>query len=561
MGTHLRTISAFLLLVVAVLLAIAGLAPPDVVSADADPDDFSAQRAMEHVRAIARQPRPVGSDEHRRVAQYIVAQLRELGFEPEIQTGHIGTFDGRNSPVPLTNLIARLAGRNSTGGVLLVAHYDSRPTTSGAGDDASGVAVLLETARALRSGVPVDNDVIWLFSDGEELGLLGAQLFVDQHRYAGDVRVALNFEARGNRGPALTFELSDDNGWLIEQYARAVDHPRAGSAFYEVYRRLPNDTDFSVLKRAGIAGYNSAFISGLVHYHAPTDTPERLDPRSVQHQGEYALSLARHLGQTELGRVRQPNAVYFNTVGDHFVTYPASWSPFFASVVIALWTAQWWLARRRYGLRLRSVALATISWPVIAVLAGVSARLVVALVGLFHPSWTDFLSAGGIYSSSLVFAAIASTTWTVISGAHAWLLGRIAAVEVALGYQVWLVGLIVASAVMAPSASYLVIFPLGGVVLGLLAEWWLAGGSGEPSRPMPLLRALFALPALLILVPVIYLLFESFGIHLVVVPALAIALVGTTLVPWLDALECYRRGGVTLMSGLIAAVLVALSAA
>lgn len=45
--------------------------------------------------------------------------------------------------------------------------------------------------------------------------LLGAKAFVDAHPTAKEVKVALNFEARGNGGPSIMFETSPDNGWLI----------------------------------------------------------------------------------------------------------------------------------------------------------------------------------------------------------------------------------------------------------------------------------------------------------------------------------------------------------
>lgn len=49
------------------------------------------------------------------------------------------------------------------------------PTGPGAADDASGAAILLKTARALKSETPLRNDVIFLFTDGEETGLFGAK--------------------------------------------------------------------------------------------------------------------------------------------------------------------------------------------------------------------------------------------------------------------------------------------------------------------------------------------------------------------------------------------------
>ena len=97
-------------------------------------------------------------------------------------------------------------------------HYDSVANSPGAGDDASGVAVVLETLRALKTGSPLERDIIVLFADGEENGLDGSRLFVDEHPWAKEVGVVLNFDARGNSGPSIMFETSDGNGWLIDQY-------------------------------------------------------------------------------------------------------------------------------------------------------------------------------------------------------------------------------------------------------------------------------------------------------------------------------------------------------
>ena len=71
---------------------------------------------------------------------------------------------------------------------------------------------MLETLRALKSSPPLKNDTVFLFTDGEEVGLLGATAFVKEHPWAKDIGVALNFEARGSSGPSFMFETSDGNG-------------------------------------------------------------------------------------------------------------------------------------------------------------------------------------------------------------------------------------------------------------------------------------------------------------------------------------------------------------
>ena len=54
---------------------------------------------------------------------------------------------------------------------MLAGHFDSVPPGPGASDDGAAVAAILEIARMLRDQPPSRNDVILLFTDGEELGM------------------------------------------------------------------------------------------------------------------------------------------------------------------------------------------------------------------------------------------------------------------------------------------------------------------------------------------------------------------------------------------------------
>ena len=73
----MRSLRSASLTGVAVLLLCAAAAAlsarlPEPVPATAPPTEFSAERAMTHVRAIAQRPRPSGSTEHARVRQYLI---------------------------------------------------------------------------------------------------------------------------------------------------------------------------------------------------------------------------------------------------------------------------------------------------------------------------------------------------------------------------------------------------------------------------------------------------------------------------------------------------------
>src|SRR4051794_24780390 len=59
---------------------------PAPVPATAPETVFSSERALRHVTQIAQRPHPMGTEEHDRVRDYIVAQLKALGLETEIQT-------------------------------------------------------------------------------------------------------------------------------------------------------------------------------------------------------------------------------------------------------------------------------------------------------------------------------------------------------------------------------------------------------------------------------------------------------------------------------------------
>jgi hypothetical protein len=296
-------------------------ARPDPLPAGAPGGEFSAERAMVTVRAIAQRPHPVGSADHDRVRDYVLGEFTRLGLTPATQAG-TGSFSRYQGKVE--NIVARLSGTANTRPVLLAAHYDSTKRGPGAGDDAHAVAVLLETLRALRQSAPLRNDVIFLVTDAEENGMLGAALFMREHPWHGEPGVVLNFEARGTGGATTMFETSTPNEWLVRALRTAVPAANATSFAFEVYRRMPNNTDLSVFKRS-LAGMNFAFIEHPEWYHRPQDDPAHLDRRSVQEQGTYALALARQFGAQDLNQSHSGDAVYFPTRLTPLVVYSTAW--------------------------------------------------------------------------------------------------------------------------------------------------------------------------------------------------------------------------------------------
>ena len=109
-------VTALALIAIAAWLVRHGSLPPEPRSAAAPPAEFSAERALAHVREIAQRPHPAGSPDNARVRDYLVAQLRALGLDVEVQDA---TGVGTRYPTAgrIRNVLARLPGR-TPGGIL-----------------------------------------------------------------------------------------------------------------------------------------------------------------------------------------------------------------------------------------------------------------------------------------------------------------------------------------------------------------------------------------------------------------------------------------------------------
>lgn len=292
-------------------------------------NEFSTDKAFEHVKYIAQEPHGVGFQAHQEVRAYIVDELEKLGLETSIQEGYTAGDWGNLSKS--VNILARIKGSTSGKALMLLSHYDSSPHSSfGASDAGSGIATILEGIRAFLVENPKPkNDIIILITDAEELGLNGADLFVKEHPWRNDVGLVLNFEARGSGGPSyMLIETNRGNSNLIKEFTKAnPEYPVANSLAYSIYKMLPNDTDLTVFREDGdIEGFNFAFIDDHFDYHTAQDTPERLDKKTLAHQGSYVMPLLQHFSQADLENLKSLNdSIYFNVPFFKLVSYPFEW--------------------------------------------------------------------------------------------------------------------------------------------------------------------------------------------------------------------------------------------
>jgi hypothetical protein len=288
---------------------------------------FSEEHAFATLSGLLKEQRPhtAGSPENAVVRDRILAELKSAGYAPEVQAAFQCDTAPRNPGcTAVENIVAVHKGTGDGKAVLASAHYDSVPAGPGVSDDGAGVAVVLELARAF-AGKTTRNDVIFLLSDGEETGLRGARAFAERHPLMRNVGVVVNFEARGASGPSMMFETGPGNARLMNLFAHAVARPSASSVSYEVYKLLPNDTDFSVYRKLGLSGFNFAFSNSASLYHSVRDNLQYIDRRSLQHAGEHAFEVAGALADADLATLSaSSDASFFDVFGLVTVLWPAA---------------------------------------------------------------------------------------------------------------------------------------------------------------------------------------------------------------------------------------------
>jgi Peptidase family M28 len=497
---------------------------PAALPVNAPTDLFSAGRAHQYVEAIACAPHPMGSPESERVREILVERLEELGLNPEIQASRREASSARN-------VLARLKGKGPPGkkALMLCAHSDSVPSGPGAGDDAAGVAVVLETLRAIQAGVPLQRDLIVLFDDGEENGFHGSRLFVDEHPWAKEIGLVLNFDARGNSGPSIMFETSEDNGWLIRQYAQAIPQPLATSLSMDVYRIMPNDTDLTVFKQAGMGGLNFAFGAGLAYYHTADDTPENLDPRTLQHQGENALAAVRRFGQLDLEHTREENVVYTTILSRMVVSYSTKWVRPLAFVTSALFVAL--VVISLYSKRMQLADLAAGAGVIFtAMCVSLLAVGILFFLGIAWSALCDALNGTSIPWLKFdvpIMTGCALLTMVVTLIFARWSGSRRPLVALSLGAFSWWLVLTLVTAVWLPGASYLFVWPTLCGLVGVGMSIWLRPGSAFAWFT----TLLCSLPSLVLLPPLFRATFDGLSLGMTAPIMIVVVLFAGTLVP------------------------------
>ncbi|MER5976005.1 M20/M25/M40 family metallo-hydrolase [Streptomyces sp. NPDC001857] len=506
------------------------LQPPDPASATAPAREFSAARAMKDAEAVGRVPHPTGSAGAAEVRRHLQERLAALGGTVSVRTGTVAVNgEGTAKVGEVANVSARFPGTASTGTVLLVAHYDSVPAGPGAADNGVNVAAILEVVRALRTDGATRNTVDVLFTDGEEAGLLGAHDFVAKKAADPAKTVVLNLEARGVSGPSIMFESGRRNSGVLPALGDAA-RPVATSLADEVYRLMSNHTDFSEFKEAGFTGLNFAFLDGSARYHTSGDTVAAVDRASVQHQGDSVLAAARALSEAPLDSLDDGDDTYFTFLG-FLAHYAQSLVLPLAALAVLAYAATVWYARRTGALRGGSVKGAL---GFLGTLAGswFTAFCLWSLAVLIRPQYENLLM-GDTYRPEWYRAAFLTFGFAAVLAWYQLLRRRIPVLALILGAWGWFAVLALLTAVLAPGAAYLFTWPLliGCAALAAALRW-----GGPDGDWQPVAASLAALPALVLFLPVIVLIFPTLGVSAAPVPLILCAFVTVPLTPLTAAL-------------------------
>lgn len=413
MSKNLQAVVSFVILLVAFFWNFEGARPPDKLEKEIPLSEFSTARAFVHVNNMAQEPHHVGSAAHSRVRNYIVSQLEEMGLLVQTQeTFYVNKYGTFTRP---QNILAKIEGSGDGQALVLMSHYDSAMHSSyGASDAASGVATILEGVRAyLASGQVPENDIIILFTDAEELGLNGAGIFVEEHPWAEDVGMALNFESRGSGGSsAMLLETNNGNRVLVEKFMEAgVDYPFTSSLYYSIYKMLPNDTDLTVLREQGdINGFNFAFIDDHFDYHTATDVPENLDPETLAHQGSYLMPLLYYFSNVPLEDLNaEEDLVFFNFPLLEMVSYPFSWIMPMWIVAVVLFSGIIFYGFRKDKISIKGAVKGFLPLLISLILAGGLGYGLWELLLLLYPGYGEmehgFTYNGYYYIAAFIFLA------------------------------------------------------------------------------------------------------------------------------------------------------------
>lgn len=508
----LAGLAASLLLIAALGWAVLRPAQPPLPAPaplDAPAAQFSAARAQQHLAVLAQTPRPIASSANRAARDYLLGQLRAIGLDPQVQRALVQkNYVDYNANYAATmgvvhNVLVRLPGtapdRLRRPALLLAAPLDSALASLGAARGAAPVSALVETLRALRAGPPLANDVLVLFADGELVGGLGMQAFVEQHPWAREVGLSLRFDGAGSGGPLELYNTHGASGSAIDGWLRAAPDVRGSSLMHEIVQLAPGALRIGALATLEAPVLQFANRDKPFDRRGVLDTPQRLQPATLQHMGDAMLRLVRAYGEQKLVAQASSGQVVFALPLLGTVHYSGELVWPFTGLTCLLLFGCVCLAMQRSGVRYPALLQAGFIVPSVAVALGIVAWQLWMHVPALHRAWNPaapehtryaLLYLGGVCALCAGLFLVAQRLLQRLTGTAAAMLAALFCLTLVLLLASWL----------APGASWLVVWPLlaalasfAGLHARRVARW------PAPARLAVLLAGV--LPAVVLVLP------------------------------------------------------------
>lgn len=267
---------------------------------------FNSARAMQYTREVtAFGARPIGSPNHKKLENYILAHLKNDQVEDDVFTADTpeGRFPGRN-------IIAKFPGTRE-GVIVIAGHYDTNyPLRNsgyvGANDGGSSTAILLELANQFRGKKREGYSVWLLWTDAEEAvkywtatdSLYGTRHLADKWQKDGTLKSIKAFLLADMIADADLNIDRDANStpWLEDMVSQAATKLGYQSHFFA--RTIPIEDDHLPFAKLGVPVADLIDLDygyGDVFHHTPQDTLDKLSPKSLEIVGCVILETVRML--------------------------------------------------------------------------------------------------------------------------------------------------------------------------------------------------------------------------------------------------------------------------
>ena len=541
MKTNYTSVISFLLILFFIYFSFYSQLPNKISDKNTSKTQFSTERALSYLSKISKKEHFVGTQAHKEVKEYLKKELTKLGLQVN-QQNQIGVNLKWRSAAKTQNIFATIKGSSPNNkALLLLAHYDSSPHSSfGASDAGSGVVTILESVRAfLATKKQPKNNIIILFTDAEELGLLGADAFVNNNILAENIGLVLNFEARGSGGPSyILLETNRGNKNIIKAINKAKPkYPVGNSLMYSIYKMLPNDTDLTVFREdKNINGINFAFIDDHFDYHTSQDNYNNLDRKTLEHQGSYLTALLTYLADVNLDNLKSNlDNVYFNFPKIGLINYPFSW--IFPLFIIAclLFFVIIFIGVQQHKLSTKSMFAGFVPILTSLFLGGLLTFLGWELLKIIHPQYNNILH-GFTYNGHIYIFAFSVLTLAVLF----WLYKRYFKKHTSENLLIaplfiWIV-LNFFIAIYLKGASFF-IFPIYLGLLSLSVLLFLKKSENFKT----ILITVFTIPTIIVFVPLIKMFPVGLGLKVLFISSIFIVLLFGLFVPVFQSYKNVRK--------------------